>query len=172
MNLLLPTVNNFNLEHFLGAWYEIARLPSSFQPDESTDISAVYTMEDAQHIRIDNRCRDENQKIMHAIGQAKIIDAEHGKLNVTFLPEGFRWIPFLDSAYWIFKIDEDYETALVGCPSLKSMWILHRETTLERSILKSYLQHAKNLGFDLDELIFTVHTNQPTYPLSTIKNSR
>ena len=40
----LTTVSNFNLERYLGTWYEIARLPMKYQPEDSTDISAVYSL--------------------------------------------------------------------------------------------------------------------------------
>ncbi|MDR6629396.1 apolipoprotein D and lipocalin family protein [Acinetobacter lwoffii] len=41
MSQTLSTVSNFNLEQYLGSWYEIARLPMKHQAEDSTDISAV-----------------------------------------------------------------------------------------------------------------------------------
>ncbi|ENU63707.1 hypothetical protein F980_00616 [Acinetobacter lwoffii NIPH 715] len=38
MSQTLNTVSNFNLEQYLGTWYEIARLPMKHQPEDSTDI--------------------------------------------------------------------------------------------------------------------------------------
>lgn len=44
MSQNLSTISNFNLEQYLGIWYEIARLPMKHQPEDSTDISAVYSL--------------------------------------------------------------------------------------------------------------------------------
>ena len=38
MSQTLNTVSNFNLEQYLGTWYEIARLPMKHQTEDSTDI--------------------------------------------------------------------------------------------------------------------------------------
>ena len=100
----LTTVSNFNLEQYLGTWYEIARLPMKYQPEDSTDISAVYSLNEDGKVRVQNRCLDENQQLDESIGEASIVDAENGKLEVSFLPEGFRWIPFTKGDYWVLKL--------------------------------------------------------------------
>ena len=158
----LNTVSNFQLEQYLGTWYEIARLPMKHQPEDSTDISAVYSIQDNGKVRVQNRCLDEHKQLDEAIAEATVVDAEHGKLEVSFLPEGLRWIPFTKGDYWVLKIDPEYQTALVGEPSRKFLWILHRNTTLNESIQAEYLEHAKSLGYDLTDLIHTVHTGHKT----------
>lgn len=40
----IATVKNFDLNNYLGTWYEIARLPMKYQPKDSTDISAHIRM--------------------------------------------------------------------------------------------------------------------------------
>ena len=93
MSQTLSTVSNFNLEQYLGTWYEIARLPMKHQPENSTDISAVYSLNENGKVRVQNRCLDGDGKLDEAIAEATIVDAEHAKLEVSFLPEGLRWIP-------------------------------------------------------------------------------
>ena len=44
----LTTVSNFNLEQYLGTWYEIARLPMKYQPEDSTE-----ELWDRQWVKID-----------------------------------------------------------------------------------------------------------------------
>lgn len=157
-----PTISNFDLNQYLGTWYEIARLPMKYQPEDSTDISAVYSLQSNGKVKVQNRCLDANKKLDESIGEATIVDAEHGKLEVSFLPEGFRWIPFTKGDYWVLKIDADYQTALVGEPDKKFLWILHRNPTLHDSIKQEYLNYAKSLGYDLTDLIHTVHTGRKT----------
>lgn len=162
MSQTLNTVSNFNLEQYLGTWYEIARLPMKHQPEDSTDISAVYSLQDNGKVRVQNRCLDENKQLDEAIAEASIVDAENGKLEVSFLPEGFRWIPFTKGDYWVLKIDSNYQTALVGEPNQKYLWLLHRSPTLDDSIKAEYLAYATSIGYDLTDLIHTVHTGHPT----------
>lgn len=158
----IPTVSNFNLEKYLGIWYEIARLPMKYQPEDSTDISAHYTLEEDGKIRVQNRCLDAEGQLQESIGEGTVVDAVHGKLEVSFLPEGLRWIPFTKGDYWVLKIDTDYTTALVGEPDQKYLWLLHRAPVLDLQIQEEYLNYARSLGYDLDDLIQTVHTEHKT----------
>ena len=162
MSQTLSTVSNFNLEQYLGIWYEIARLPMKHQPEDSTDISAVYSLNENGKVRVQNRCLDGDGKLDEAIAEASIVDAEHGKLEVSFLPEGLRWIPFTKGDYWVLKIDPDYQTALVGEPGKEYLWLLHRGTTLDEATQREYLSYAESLGYDLSDLIHTVHTGHKT----------
>ncbi len=149
MSQTLSTVSNFNLEQYLGTWYDIARLPMKHQPEDSTDISAVQSL-------------NENGKLDEAIAEATIVDAEHAKLEVSFLPEGLRWIPFTKGDYWVLKIVPDYQTALVGEPNKEYLWLLHRNTSLDAATQREYLSYAESLGYDLSDLIHTVHTGHKT----------
>lgn len=162
MSTSIQTVSNFDLNRYLGTWYEIARLPMKYQPEDSTDISAQYSLNENGNVKVDNRCLDEHQKLDGSVGEATVVDGPNGKLEVSFLPEGFRWIPFTKGDYWVLKLDENYQTALVGEPHLKYLWILHRETTLDEATKREYLSYAESLGYDLSDLIHTVHTGQKT----------
>jgi apolipoprotein D and lipocalin family protein len=158
----IPTISNFNLNRYLGTWYEIARLPMRHQPEDSSDVSAVYTLNENNTIRVQNRCLDKDQQLDESIGEATIVDGPNGKLEVSFLPDGLRWIPFTKGDYWILKLDANYQTALIGEPHLKYLWVLHRNVTLDDAILKDYLNYAESLGYDISNLIHTVHTGNKT----------
>lgn len=158
----IPTVSDFELNRYLGTWYEIARLPMKHQPEDSTDISAVYSLNDNGTVRVQNRCLDKDKALDEAIAEATIVDGANGKLEVSFLPEGLRWIPFTKGDYWVLKIDADYNTVLVGEPDLKYLWLLNRDVNLDEATKQEYLTYAESLGYDLSELIHTVHTGYKT----------
>ena len=162
MNDHIQTVSNFDLNRYLGTWYEIARLPMKHQPEDSTDVSAHYSLNENGNIKVQNRCLDEHQQLDESVGEASVVDGPNGKLEVSFLPEGFRWVPFTKGDYWVLKIDENYQTALVGEPGLKYLWILHRDTVLDEQTKNQYLQYAQSLGYELSDLIHTVHTGRKT----------
>lgn len=154
----IQTVSNFDLTRYLGTWYEIARLPMKHEPAENTDISAFYELQENGKVKVINRSRNPQAEVDEAIGEATVVDGENGKLEVTFLPEGLKWIPFTKGDYWVLKIDTDYTTALVGEPNLKYLWILNRSQHLDQSVIDEYLVYAQGLGYELDNIIYPKHT--------------
>ena len=157
----LSTVPQLDLQRYLGTWYEIARLPMRHQPEDGTDISATYTLEEEGKVRVANRMR-RGGEVEESIGQATPADASNARLEVSFLPQGLRWIPFTKGDYWVIKVDEDYSVALVGEPARKYLWLLARHPHLDEATRNHYLACAQAQGYDLAELIHTPHTGRPT----------
>lgn len=158
-----PTAPAVDLPRYLGIWYEIARLPMRHEPRDFTDISATYTQEDDGRIRVRNRALDGDGVLQESVGEARVVDrADPSRLEVTFLPEGLRWIPFTKGDYWILRVDPEYRTALVGSPDFRFLWLLHRETPLDAARREDFLRTARSLGYALDDLIDTPHTERPT----------
>ena len=75
-------------------------------------------------------------QVQVAEGEARAVDdAGNAKLEVTFLPQGLRWIPFTRGDYWILRLDPDYRTALVGEPARKYLWLLHRDPQMDAATM-------------------------------------
>lgn len=81
----------------------------------------------------------------------------NSKLKVSFLPKGLRWIPFTKGHYWVLRVDPEYKLALVGGPSNKYLWILSREPQLDEATYQSYINTAKDYGYDVTKLIKLPH---------------
>ncbi len=150
-----------DLQRYLGTWYEIARLPMRHEPANATDVSAGYSLDEEGKVRVQNRCRVDG-KVEESIGQATPVDSGNAKLEVTFLPEGLRWIPFTKGDYWVLKLDPDYQVALVGTPDRHYLWLLARQPQLDAASRLLFLEEARRQGFDLSKLIDTPHTGVPT----------
>jgi apolipoprotein D and lipocalin family protein len=157
----LPTLSSLELQRYLGTWYEIDRLPMRHEPEDATDVSAHYSLNEDGSVRVQNRCLH-NGKVEEAIGRATPIDASNSKLEVSFLPEGLRWIPFTKGDYWVIALDPDYATAMVGSPDRKYLWLLARQPEMDATAREHYLARARQLGFDVERLIHTPHTGHPT----------
>ncbi len=157
----LPTVPAVDLPRYLGTWYEIDRLPMRHEPEDATDVSAHYTLDEDGSIRVRNRCL-RGGELVEAIGQAKPIDASNSRLEVSFLPEGLRWIPFTKGDYWVILVDGGYTAALVGSPDRKYLWLLSREPRMDEITRQHYIAYARQQGFDVDRMIHTPHTGHPT----------
>lgn len=157
----VTAIPRLDLSRYLGTWYEIARLPMRHEPADATDVSAQYSLDEDGKVRVQNRCRVEGE-VEESIGQATPVDAGNSRLEVTFLPEGLRWIPFTKGDYWVLKLDPEYRFALVGTPNREFLWLLAREPRIDPSTRQAYLDEATRQGFDLSRLIDTPHTGTPT----------
>ncbi|OTG66795.1 hypothetical protein B9T28_04555 [Acinetobacter silvestris] len=158
-NQTLPTVERVELDKYLGVWYEIARKPMYFQNQCARDVTARYTVNVNGNIAIDNRCYDERGVLQQALGEAFVVNEPfNSKLKVGFLPEAIRWVPIIRGDYWILKLDENYQMALVGEPRRKYLWLLSRVPHPDKLIVNEYLHYAQTLGFDLKDIIRTEQT--------------
>jgi apolipoprotein D and lipocalin family protein len=157
------TVPSLDLGRYLGAWYEIARLPMRHEPPDWTDITATYTLNDDGNVRVRNRALDAGGELHEAIGEAVPVEGSgNARLEVSFLPEGLRWLPFTKGDYWVLRVDDAYRTALVGDPKREFLWLLHRDPHIEPALREAFLAAARAQGYDLAELIDTPHTGRPT----------
>lgn len=145
----LEVVAHVELEKYIGKWFEIAHLPAKFQ-EKCSHTTATYTISEDGSISVLNECI-KNGKLKRAKGKAKIVDRTTGaKLKVTFF-----W-PFYGD-YWIIKLGENYEYAVVGTPDRKYFWILSRTPQMDAKLLSELLEFAKKKGFNIQRIIRTSH---------------
>ncbi|MCE7031471.1 lipocalin family protein [Lysobacter sp. GX 14042] len=159
------TAPSVDLERYLGTWYEIARLPMRHEPPDYRDITATYSLQDDGKVRVANRAINGDGERQESIGEATPVRGSHNsKLEVSFLPDGLRWIPFTRGDYWILRVDPDYRVALVGSPDRKYLWLLAREPRIDSATRLGFLATAQAQGFELDELIDTPQSGTTTNP--------
>ena len=140
-------VPKVELEKYLGKWYETARLPAKFQ-DGCSETTATYTLLENGNVSVLNECK-RNGKVKRAKGKAKVIDKATGaKLKVTFF-----W-PFYGD-YWIIKLGDHYEYAVVGTPDRRYLWILSRTPQMDNKLFSELVEFAKSKGFNAENLIIT-----------------
>lgn len=156
----LETAGHVDLQRYLGTWYEIARKPMRHEDATARDITATYEAGDGGTVRVANSCIDAEGKVEVAEGLATPVDADNARLEVTFLPQGLRWIPFARGDYWILRVDDEYRTALVGEPGRRYLWLLHRAPQMEPAAENEWLEFARMRGYDLDDLIHPSQSGQ------------
>lgn len=155
----LQTVERVELDKYLGVWYEVARKPLYFQNKCDRDVTATYTLNENGNIGVDNRCYTKDGQLNQSIGEAFVKNAPFNtKLRVSFLPEAIRWLPLGRGDYWVLKLDENYQTVLVGEPRRKYMWVLSRSPQPDQAVIHEYLEYAKSVGYDLSDVIHTKQT--------------
>lgn len=139
----LPVVPGVDLNRYQGKWFEIARLPTSFQRKCAGDVTATYTLQPDGKVGVLNTCKKRDGKLTEAKGTARLQDKKGStaKLRVTFF-----W-PF-SGEYWIIDLDSEYTWAMVGTPNREYLWILSRTPELPAKTYNRLLARAKFLGFD------------------------
>lgn len=145
----IKSVDNLDLNKYIGKWYEVARYEHFFEKN-CKNVSATYSIKENKNIKVINRCEDitTNEK-KEAIGEAIKVDNTNSKLKVTFF-----W-PFYGD-YWVIMLADDYSYAVVSEPTKEYLWILSRTKKLPKNIQDNILEKLKNLDFDTDKLIWTI----------------
>lgn len=146
----LPVITDFELERYLGKWYEVARIDFYWEKGLK-NVTAEYSKNTDGSINVDNRgIKIKNNKAKQSIGKAKFADAPHiGSLRVSFFGPIY-------SGYHIMHIDEDYQYALVFGDNLDYLWILSRTKTIPDSIKSKYLDYAVKSGYNAEKITWTI----------------
>ncbi len=153
----VTTVNHVDLKRYIGTWYEIARLPNSFQKQCARNTTATYTLRDDGRIDVLNKCTKSDGDVSQANGVARIVDTTtNAKLEVSFVR--FLGIQFFWGDYWIIGLDSEYRYAIVGTPSRKYGWILSRTPALSDEDQRTAFEILRSQGYNPSEFIKTEQT--------------
>ena len=149
-------VSGFEIDRYLGTWYEIARLDHSFERGLS-HVRADYELKEDGGLRVINRGYSrEDRQWKQADGRAYFVDDDDlGHLKVSFFG------PFY-SAYVIFELDrEDYQYAYVTGYNRDYLWLLARSPRVPEDRIRHFVATARDKGYDTDGLIFVDHDPLP-----------
>jgi apolipoprotein D and lipocalin family protein len=143
----LKTVKYVDLKKYAGLWYEVAKIPNSFQDQCVKGTTAKYILKEDGEIAVINSCIDEDGEVDDADGLARIVDKKsNAKLEVSFFSI-FGWRPVWGD-YWIIGLDENYNWAIVGTPSRKYGWVLSRTPKLENETMDKIFLILKEQGYN------------------------
>jgi apolipoprotein D and lipocalin family protein len=147
------SVTPFEVNRYLGKWYEIARLDHSFERG-LTDVSATYSLKSDGSLEVINRgFNTKKNEWKSATGRALFTGNQNqGSLKVSFFG------PFY-GGYHVLALDQTgYQWALVSGPDREYLWILARTKVLAPAIRDQLVADAKKMGFATDKLIWVEHT--------------
>jgi len=145
-------VDGFDVNMYLGKWYEIARLDHSFERDLDK-VTADYSLHDDGGVKVINRGFDTaDNKWQDVEGKALFVNSEsRGHLKVSFFG------PFY-SSYVVFELDkEEYQYAFVAGYNKSYLWLLSRTPSVNDELVARFVKTSRELGFDTDNLIFVKH---------------
>lgn len=142
-------VSGFELNNYLGKWYEVARLDHSFERG-LTQVTAEYKMRSDGGVSVLNRGYSEaDGEWKEAEGKAYFVNCDtDAYLKVSFFG------PFYGS-YVVFELDrENYSYAFVSGPDTDYLWLLSRTAVVEPEVMDKFIQMSAERGFDTSKLIF------------------
>ncbi|MGH1471844.1 MAG: lipocalin family protein [Cellvibrionaceae bacterium] len=144
-------VNQFDVNRYVGKWYEIARLDHSFERGLS-NVTAEYELRDDGGVTVVNRGFSiEEQNWSEATGKAYFVEAAStGYLKVSFFG------PFYGS-YAVFELGDNYEYAFVSGNTTNYLWLLSRTPTVSDTLLEKFISASQRLGFETSQLILVDH---------------
>ena len=143
------TITSFDLDRYLGKWYEIARYDHSFERD-LVGTTAEYSLRDDGKIKVLNSgyLNTLDGPYKQSVGKAKPNkNGKPGQLRVSFFG------PFYGD-YNILELAPDYSYSVVGSNSPKYLWILSRTPQLAPETLNKIVKNLKQRGYDTDKLIW------------------
>ena len=148
-------VDEFELDRYLGKWYEIARLDHSFERGLE-QVTAEYSVREDGGVRVINRGYSvADGDWSEAEGKAYFVrNPDEGYLKVSFFG------PFY-GAYVVFGLDKDnYQYSFVTGPNRSYLWLLSRTPAVDPQVLELFLRRSSELGFATDALIFVKQQSQ------------
>jgi len=143
----ITPVDNFEIDRYLGTWYEIARLDHSFERGLRR-VTADYSPGEDGGVGVLNRGLSDEGEWRSAEGKAYFV----GPDNIGHLKVSFFW-PFYAS-YIVFELDDQYRYAFVCGYNRSYLWLLARAPNVDEAVRQRFVQRATELGFATDQLIF------------------
>ena len=141
-------VSHFNLDRFMGTWYEVARIDNNFEKSLQRT-QAEYHRLSHGCIGVTNRGYDpvrNEWRVAH--GKARpTMTTDIAALKVSFFG------PFY-SGYNVVTLDDGYRWAMVIGSTLDDFWILSRNPSLPKGIEEQLTQQAQQLGIDIQKILW------------------
>ncbi|AYZ35083.1 hypothetical protein EGY07_05600 [Chryseobacterium indologenes] len=140
-------VNQFDVNRYMGTWYELARFDYRFEKDLDNAMAQYSLNTDGSVDVVNSGYNFKKNKWVSVNGTAKF----RGDKNTAALKVSF-FGPFY-SGYNVVAL-EDYTYALVAGKNLDYLWILSREKNIPENIKQRFLLKAKEIGYDTSKLIW------------------
>ncbi|MCC4308045.1 lipocalin family protein [Alcanivorax marinus] len=142
----IRTVENLDLDRFMGDWYVIANIPT---PPEKDAYNAVESYE---------RLGPNKVGVTFTFNEGGF-DGEREKMTPTgFVSERdnaiwkmqFFWP--LRADYRVVYVDDQYQTTLIGRQKRDYLWIMARDPNPDEATLRRLYDIAADAGYDTDKI--------------------
>lgn len=145
-----PQTPNFDVERYMGQWYEIARLDHPFQRG-LVRVTSTRARQPDGSIRVTNRGIDKaSGQPRESTATARILEsAGRPGIEIDYGAAGGK------HTYDVLDMAPDGSYSLVGSTDRSSLWILSRNPKLDGFVVDQLKARAISAGFSLDRLTMT-----------------
>ncbi|XP_028609583.1 apolipoprotein D [Grammomys surdaster] len=157
-----PVQENFDVNKYLGRWYEIEKIPASFE--KGNCIQANYSLMENGNIKVLNKELRPDGMVNQVKGEAKQSNvSEPAKLQVQFsalMPP---------APYWILATDYENYALVYSCTTflwlfhVDYVWILGRNPYLPPETISSLKYILTSNDIDIDKMTITDQANCPDF---------
>ncbi|XP_001511412.2 apolipoprotein D [Ornithorhynchus anatinus] len=155
-----PVQKNFNIVKYLGKWYEIEKLPVSFE--KGNCIQANYSMKENGKIKVINQEILPDGTVNQVEGEATQANLiEPAKLGVKFF-----WL-MPSAPYWVLSTDYDNYSLVYSCTTyiwlfhVDYAWILARNPHLPQTTVKYLKNILTSYNIETEKMKATDQENCP-----------
>lgn len=146
------TVEALDVSRYMGRWYALAHIPTSFERGCAKGTTATYTLLPNGQIEVLNECFDAKGRKKVVRGRAWIPNPnEPAKLKVSFVNLFGIWLFAGD--YWVIELAPDYSYAVVGHPQRKYGWILSRTPTVDEATWTKIRNALEREGYRWEQFV-------------------
>ncbi len=142
----MSTVDQVDLNKFMGSWYVIASIPTFLEKDISNAIETYHLNQDGTVGTVFTYHIDGPQGPQKTMtGKAFIKDASHAKWDMQFI-----WP--IKADYRIVYLAPDYSLVIVGREKRDYVWVMSRTPHLSDSTYQEMKKLIQQWGYNTDKL--------------------
>ncbi|XP_012495638.1 PREDICTED: apolipoprotein D [Propithecus coquereli] len=157
-----PVQENFDVNKYLGRWYEIEKIPASFE--KGTCIQANYSLMENGNIKVLNKELGQDGTVNQIEGEATPVNlTEPAKLEVKFF-----WL-MPSSPYWVLATDYENYALVYSCTTIVWLfhvdfaWILGRNPYLPAETVTSLKDILTSNNIEVEKMTITDQVNCPEF---------
>ena len=133
--------------HFLGRWYEIARIPNKLQAD-CQGATSDWTSASGGQYNVVQTCH-----VGSPTGPAKMWKGAGRMIAPAKIRIGF-FAGLVQKDYWVVDRSDDYSWSIMSMPDRKYVWIMSRRPVLTAPQKAALVARAQSLGYDTARLVY------------------
>tara|TARA_B100000768_G_scaffold112401_1_gene104115 strand:+ start:128 stop:646 length:519 start_codon:yes stop_codon:yes gene_type:complete len=151
-SISLKTVDQVNINEFMGSWYVIAHIPTFIEKEAYNAIESYKLNNDGTIATTFtfNKGSLEGQKKTYNPKGFIIKGSNNAQWDMQFI-----WP--IKSQYKITYLDNDYKTTVIARDALDYVWIMSRGKVIDKPELDKIMAHISALGYNTELLRMIPH---------------
>ncbi|MGQ9843861.1 MAG: lipocalin family protein [Spirochaetota bacterium] len=143
----VKTVENVDIQRFMGKWYVIANIPTFVERGAHNAIESYKLNEDGS---IDTTFTFNKDSFD---GPVKQYNPKGFIINTKTNAEwGMQFVWPIKAEYLIIYLDDDYTTTVIGRSKKDYVWIMARTPVISDSQYNAILNFLKDIGYDISKI--------------------